>query len=550
MLLNDDIVTVYDYTATSSGGSISSIWDYDTETYTDTSEKLLSVDFDLQFSTDYFAWAFMVYQSTHTPYYFVYDNFGTVIEKATITWDIDNPSGSDYDNIFGRINIDTYDYNDPDTIYHEYGHLVMDTIYGSMPNTNPNNLDPSPCAIHSPNIGEEAGCAWAEGWAEFFTIWVADSATFAYGYDFEDRTTIFGSWESGENVEGNIAGMLWDIVDGTGEQDANDEFKVDDINSLDDTLWIAFNSGLQNNVAEFITDWESVSDIELNKVMYLNTITSTYTGSDTGSGSGGGSGTQLDSFTEKFEDGNFNSWNYDSTLGRDWELTDNPQADWSSLDSYVATAENCDSYCDLIMLDTVNLAQFDNGLLRFNYYVNENVDNDEGLYVSGSSDGGSTWTLIESYTEDNGGNTQSWESAYLSLSNFMNSADFKLKFTAKSSNSSEDIEIDNIFILASSSSSGGGSSNSDLDEDGIDDSVDVEVTSYSNSFTDGVTSGEITDRGAQTFDIDVSGTGIGLLPQNHQQVIKYPMLMYVMITLNSQWKTVMMWLLNVVVVSS
>ncbi len=266
---------------------------------------------------------------------------------------------------------------------------------------------------------------------------------------------------------------------------------------------------------DFYDDWNDNSYDSLYDVFVLNNILEE-------SSSGGGGTVGLDSFEEKFEDGDISlNWDFESG-DDDWELTTDPEVDWTSLDTYVATSDNCDSECDLIMLDSVNLAQYTWGTLGFNYFVDYNVSGDEGLYVYGSPDGGVTWetTPIAEYTANDGKDTDKWETVAVSLSDFLQYSDFKVKFTAKSSSSGDIVQIDNIFIQGTLPNSGGGSSNSDIDGDGIDDSIDVQVDAYSNSFTDGVTSGEITDRGAQTFDIDVSGTGIGITttssPTNNQ----------------------------------
>ena len=332
-------------------------------------------------------------------------------------------------------------------------------------------------------------------------------------YDTDDNglggtsfPVVFGS-ATGYN-EGWVASALWDIYD--------DRFESgDDLDELKSQLWTTFTDPVEANdydpkypastLLDFYDDWNDNSYQSLEDVFVLNNILEE-------SSSGGGGTVGLDSFEEKFEDGDISlNWDFESG-DDDWELTTDPEVDWTSLDTYVATSENCDSECDLIMLDSVNLAQYTWGTLRFNYFVDYNVSGDEGLYVYGSPDGGVIWetTPIAEYTANDGKDTDKWETVAVSLSDFLHYSDFKVKFTAKSSSSSDIVQIDNIFIQGTLPNSGGGSSNSDIDDDGIDDSIDVQVDAYFNSFTDGVTSGEITDRGAQTFDIDVSGTGIGI----------------------------------------
>ncbi|TFH13953.1 hypothetical protein E4H04_11085, partial [Candidatus Bathyarchaeota archaeon] len=100
-----------------------------------------------------------------------------------------------------------------EVIYHEYGHHVMSELFDigpPFPAAGPHYVDEEYHPMH----------AWIEGWAEFFSaaarehLGIPNYLTFggsvnieSLGYDYEDDPK---AWDS---VEGNIAGILWDIHD-------------------------------------------------------------------------------------------------------------------------------------------------------------------------------------------------------------------------------------------------------------------------------------------------------------------------------------------------
>lgn len=99
----------------------------------------------------------------------------------------------------------------PDIVLHEMGHSVMYNIYG---NYFPDANCPSP---HSLNVESNVTCAWTEGWATAFAMWVTDdpvaNAPGGYALDLEAPTWETPYWDDGSDVEGRVAGALWDITD-------------------------------------------------------------------------------------------------------------------------------------------------------------------------------------------------------------------------------------------------------------------------------------------------------------------------------------------------
>jgi len=100
----------------------------------------------------------------------------------------------------------------PDTILHEYGHHVMNSLYGFIP---PSMLQ------HYINLRSNSTTAWAEGWANFFPLAVFNkgnlvlgiNATTGKSIDLEAPTWYTSGWDNGDEVEGRVAGALLDIYD-------------------------------------------------------------------------------------------------------------------------------------------------------------------------------------------------------------------------------------------------------------------------------------------------------------------------------------------------
>jgi len=100
--------------------------------------------------------------------------------------------------------------SDCDVVVHEYGHAIMYRVYGDELPPNPN------CNPHYICIASSAGCAWTEGWANFFPLAVYDDEYYtntADGYSYNLETRNDGNCGSGDDVEGNVAASLWDIYD-------------------------------------------------------------------------------------------------------------------------------------------------------------------------------------------------------------------------------------------------------------------------------------------------------------------------------------------------
>lgn len=98
-----------------------------------------------------------------------------------------------------------------DIMLHEYGHHVMNSLYGYIP----------PCMQqHSINLQSDNTTAWAEGWADFYPLAVYNKPIFTWSngthyanINLETPTWYSTGWDDGDKVEGRVAGALWDIFD-------------------------------------------------------------------------------------------------------------------------------------------------------------------------------------------------------------------------------------------------------------------------------------------------------------------------------------------------
>jgi hypothetical protein len=93
----------------------------------------------------------------------------------------------------------------PEIILYVYAHHVMNMTYGYMPPALPE---------HSINETSNANTAWVEGWAYFFPLVVYNYPVFL-GLNLETPHWCSPNWDDGDEVEGRVAGALWDIFDPT-----------------------------------------------------------------------------------------------------------------------------------------------------------------------------------------------------------------------------------------------------------------------------------------------------------------------------------------------
>lgn len=188
-----------------------------------------------------------------------------------VEWSYTNIDGTYY-RVGGHIYLKGEDRASPDTVIHEYGHNVMYNIYYG--NWFPRNDCPSPHYIQ-----EISGinCGWTEGWADFFPLYVNGNPIFTWAsgayLDLEIPTWGTLYWNNGDQVEGRVAGALWDIYDG-----ANDgtDFITDGIGNIWYTIYHQKDDGYANDKT-FPQYWDAlksryVSTQGARAALYQNTI--------------------------------------------------------------------------------------------------------------------------------------------------------------------------------------------------------------------------------------------------------------------------------------
>ncbi len=191
------------------------------------------------------------------------------------------PSHSGSDTIvIGLYNANSNDtlLNMPSLVLHEYGHHVQQKVYEKQGTYLP------PCSKHTFVSTTSDSCAWAEGWAWFFALWILDSSQILTGFsfdpiNFEKNKYLFGKSteksfpsEDMKTSEGSVAATLWDIYDTTNESG-------DNISKGMSNIWKTFIDKKESDekypaisITEFVNDWNDNSYPSLDSVLKLNKI--------------------------------------------------------------------------------------------------------------------------------------------------------------------------------------------------------------------------------------------------------------------------------------
>jgi len=109
------------------------------------------------------------------------------------------------------------------SVVHEIGHFVMHSAYGTPEF---NSIEDCPDLSHAPDRSSNAGCAWSEGFANWFAVAVYQDPVFRWpdGTEADFEAATFGTasngqlWHVGDTVEGRVAGALLDLTDWANEQ--------------------------------------------------------------------------------------------------------------------------------------------------------------------------------------------------------------------------------------------------------------------------------------------------------------------------------------------
>ncbi|MGH2819642.1 MAG: hypothetical protein ACRDJ5_03200 [Actinomycetota bacterium] len=138
---------------------------------------------------------------------------------------------------------------DPDSqivVAHEVGHALMDDAYEDAFPSAPN------CSPHSIQGASSEGCAWTEGFAEWLPSSVYNDPFFRWpsgaSLNLESPTWNTSGWDSGNTVEGRVAGALIDISDFANEASYDRHGEGDP-----GPIWTTFQNNVSNTFNQFWT---------------------------------------------------------------------------------------------------------------------------------------------------------------------------------------------------------------------------------------------------------------------------------------------------------
>lgn len=168
--------------------------------------------------------------------------------QSTVQWKIDSTDGTYYSR-GGNIHLDGDDPLSKTVVGHEYGHNMMWNIYGAwMPTT----YCPSP---HYIQYASHVNCAWTEGWANFITIAVNNEPVYYWSsgstLNLETPSWTTSNWDDGDDVEGRVAGGMWDILDAA--NDGDDTYSDGSLVDIWDTIYHQNDT----NYSEYWAAWKS-----------------------------------------------------------------------------------------------------------------------------------------------------------------------------------------------------------------------------------------------------------------------------------------------------
>ena len=337
-------------------------------------------------------------------------------------------------------------------ILHEFGHHIMDvagrldfSIYCPQP--------------HFINSESSRGCAWSEGWAGFVPHMVDNKGRLQWsdtwyvnleqdrietgtGGVVEDFVKTGHTGNVGHFVEGQVAAALWDIkdrhvdvmFDKAGHNSSGVE--LDDLSMGDDEIVETFKAGTYGSFSAFYNAWETARGAahSSRNIMTLHSMQFAETRT-------------IFPVNEAFN--RIDKWV--ATGSTEWDVGI-PRGEQPTLytapSNTAARARHCTSVCTLTLKDGINLSGLESADLSFWRFVDNEIRWRDYVRVDVSTDGGSTWSRVYWWTPSGYGVDGKWHREELSLSPYMNSTDFKVRFAAKVSFATSDVAIDDVTITA------------------------------------------------------------------------------------------------------
>jgi hypothetical protein len=196
-----------------------------------------------------------------------FDQNDATCRQLRINWAPDSTDGTYYSTGGNDVHLAADDPNAAITVVHEIGHAVMDDVFNDAFPAAPS------CNPHSIQGATSTGCAWTEGWAEWFPATVYNDPNFRWpnGAVLNLENASWGNgWGEGDSTEGRIAGALIDITDVANEP-SWDRYGEGSAN-----LWFTFTHHVSNTLAQFWSnrgaDGFDVSDAGALADLFQNTV--------------------------------------------------------------------------------------------------------------------------------------------------------------------------------------------------------------------------------------------------------------------------------------
>lgn len=171
-----------------------------------------------------------------------FDQDDNACRQLRINWAPDSTDGTFYSRGDKEVHLVADDPNSQILVLHEVGHALMDDIYNDAYPATPN------CNPHSITGTSSAGCAWSEGWAEWFPSTVYNDPFFRWpggqSLNLENQGWADGRAD-GDTTEGRVAGALIDLTDGVNEA------PWDRVTEGRNPIWNTFMANVSGTMAQF-----------------------------------------------------------------------------------------------------------------------------------------------------------------------------------------------------------------------------------------------------------------------------------------------------------
>jgi hypothetical protein len=174
--------------------------------------------------------------------------------RVKLMWTPSSTHGTHYHLSSNQIHLKANDPRTPDAAIHEYGHFLMDKLYGDTYWPSGYGGCPSP---HYYNGVSNRDCAWSEGFANAVDLIVKDEKYYRWSSGSTANNETRAGFASGDRVEGNVAATFWDWLDeandGSGTNRDYVQYKIDRFLQTVDV----FNTP---TFAHFFAKWKAFGD--------------------------------------------------------------------------------------------------------------------------------------------------------------------------------------------------------------------------------------------------------------------------------------------------